>query len=348
MHTIKIGVGLRFKNPVAFRQPWEKLYRDHLTYAARADTLGFDGIWVAEHHCTPQGYDPAPLVALTAIAGVTKHCKLGTQPLLLPLRNPVLAAEEAAAVDVFSGGRLILGVGVGYLDSDFEAIGIPRKERGARTDEAIDILSKALWEEEPFDYEGKFYKVKGVALAPRPIQKQMRIDVVIRSEAAAKRVARPGVHVNLNSLAIAKSLGPKVAEIASKGGRDPSTVGLSLLASGFLADTEANARALATPYNLEDSKQYLNYWSHSKDAVDREMSAMASAAQKSGQPQGSFSPQALVDTIHTYIETMAATGLKPDWVNLTLWPAGMPVGHALECLERVASDVLPKLPRRTT
>ncbi len=345
MHEINVGVTVRFKNPAGFPQSWEKLYKDHLRYAARVDELGFDGIWVAEHHCTPQGYNPAPLIALTALSQATKHCRLGTQPLLLPLRNPVLVAEEAAAVDMFSGGRLILGVGVGYLESDFDAIGISRKERGARTDESIDILCKALWENEPFDYDGRFYKVKGVALAPRPIQERIRMDVVIRSEAAAKRVARPGMNVNLNSLAVAKSLGPKVAEIAHEAGRDPSQVGLSLLATGFLAETEETARALAGPYVVEDAKQYINYWARSNDSVDHELASQASATRLGGGLPGSFSPQALVATIHNYVEVMAATGLKPDWINLTLWPAGMPVEQALDCLEHVARDVLPHVSR---
>ncbi len=346
MHSVDIGVVIRFKNPPSFHQPWDKLYRDHLTYAARVDALGFDGIWVAEHHCVSQGYDPAPLVALSALSQVTKRCRLGTQPLLLPLRNPVLVAEEAAAVDMFSGGRLILGVGVGYLESDFDAVGISRKERGARMDEALDILCKALWEDEAFDYEGKFFKVKGVALAPKPVQKQLRIDVVVRSEAAAKRVGRPGLNVNLNHLSVAKSLGPKVAEIAQKAGRDPATVGLSLQTSGFLTDSEERARAMVAPYSAEDAKHYLEYWTHSNDAVDRDLVVQTKANQESGRAQGNFSAQAIIDAIHLHVETMAATGLRPDWVNLTLWPSGMPVEQALDCLERVASDVLPKLPRR--
>lgn len=343
---INIGVTIRFKNPPRFAQPWDQLYRDHLAYAQRVDALGFDGIWVAEHHCTPQGYDPAPLVALTAISQVTKSCMLGTQPLLLPLRNPVLVAEEAAAVDLFSGGRLMLGVGLGYLESDFNAVGVPRKERGARMDEALDILCKALWETEQFDYEGRFYNVRGVAISPRPVQKQVRMEVVIRSEAAAKRIARPGMDVNMNSMAVAQELGPKVAEIAHRAGRDPADVGISLLASGFLAATEERARTLTRPYSAEDANQYIQYWSHSNDEIDRVMSAQVSASQAEGRQQGNFTAQALIDAIHANIETMAATGLKPGWLNLTLWPAGMPVTDALDCLERVARDVLPQIPRR--
>ncbi len=188
--------------------------------------------------------------------------------------------------------------------------------------------------------------MKGVALAPKPVQKQLRMDVVVRSEAAAKRVGRPGMNVNLNSLTVARNLGPKVAEIAHKAGRDPKTVGLTLMSSGFLADSEEKARAMAAPYNAEDAKHYLHYWAHSNDDVDRDLVAQTTANQKAGQPQGNFSAQALVDTVHLYIEAMAETGLKPDWINLTLWPSGMPVEQALDCLERVASDVLPKIPRR--
>ncbi len=345
MHSIRIGVNVRFKNPPGFKEPWDTVYRNNLAYAARADTLGFDGIWVPEHHCTEQGYDPTPLVALAALSQVTKNCFLGTAPLLLPLRNPVLTAEEVATVDVLSGGRMMLGMGVGYLESDFDAIGIPRKERGARMDEALQIICKALWGEEPFDHEGRFYKHKGVQLAPRPLQKQIRVELAVRSEAAAKRVALPGINVNLNSLTVVQSVGPVVAEIASRAGRAPSSVGATILFTGFLAENEDAGRQAVAQYNDEDAKQYLEYWAHSKDAVDRVLSAQYKEASRTGVARGSFTPQSFVDGIHEAIETITATGLRPDWINLNLWPSGMPYAEALECLERVAADVLPKIPR---
>jgi len=345
MHSIRIGVNVRFKNPPGFKEPWDTVYRNNLAYAARVDALGFDCVWVPEHHCTDQGYDPTPLVVLAALSQVTKNCFLGTAPLLLPLRNPVLTAEEVATVDVLSGGRMILGMGVGYLESDFDAIGVPRKERGARMDEALDIVCKALWTDESFDYEGRFYRHKGVRLAPRPLQKKIRVELAVRSEAAAKRVALPDINVNLNSLSVVRNIGPHVADIASKGGRAPSSVGVSILFTGFLAENEEAARKAVARYNEEDAKQYLEYWSHSKDAVDRDMVAQYKEASQTGVARGSFTPQSFIDDIHEAIDTIAATGLRPDWINLNLWPSGMPYEEALDCLERVAADVLPKLPR---
>lgn len=171
------------------------------------------------------------------------------------------------------------------------------------------------------------------------------MDVVIRSEAAAKRVARFGVGANLNSLSVAETLGPRVADIAQRAGRDPRAVGLTLQGAGFLAKDEERARDLARPYMEEDIKQYLQYWAHSNDAVDRKLTAMAREAQDVGELRGSFTVAALIDSIRKHVEVMAGTGLKPNWVNLSLWPAGMPVEHAIECLERVARDVLPHVPR---
>src|SRR5262245_35248221 len=110
MARVKIGLCLRFKNVPLWPSSWSDIYRDHLLYAQAADRLGFDGLWVPEHHCMKTGYNPAPLIALTALAGVTKRIKLGTQPLIMPLHNPVLAAEEVAVLDVISGGRVALGL----------------------------------------------------------------------------------------------------------------------------------------------------------------------------------------------------------------------------------------------
>ncbi len=341
MRKIKIGVNVRFKNPEAFRRPWNEVYQEHLQYSALADALGFDGIWVAEHHCVPSGYNPTPFVALAAVAQVTKNCRIGTAPLLLPLYNPVLAAEQAAVVDVLSSGRLILCCGTGYYNGDFDVVGIPRNTRGARMDEALPLLCKALWQREAFDHAGRFFGHKGVHLSPPPVQEKMEVQVAIRSVAAARRVALPGVNVNLNSPAVAKELGPRVAEIAASAGRNPAEIGVGLLLGGFLAGGEDKAVAAVRPFAAEEAREYIGFWNASGDAVDHKYRAIMEETLKQGAPLGCFTPEAFVTAIDQDIAIMAATGLRPDWINVNLWPPGMEFARAKECLERFAAEVLP-------
>src|SRR3989304_5098599 len=136
----------------------------------RLEDLGFDSIWVGEHiFFNAPMY--AALTTLTFLAAQTNHVKLGTSVVILPLRPPAVTAKEAATVDILSRGRLILGVGVGgEHPKEFEACGIPLSERGARTDEAIDIMQR-LWVEDHLSFQGRFHQMNDVTLFPKPVQK---------------------------------------------------------------------------------------------------------------------------------------------------------------------------------
>ena len=111
----------------------------------RAEALGFDSVWLGEHHNHPLLY-PTPLIGLAAIASRTRRVHLGTGVLLLPLYHPLAVAEEGAMVDMISGGRLILGLGAGYAPEEFSAFGISIKERGRRLEEGAALLHR-LWTE---------------------------------------------------------------------------------------------------------------------------------------------------------------------------------------------------------
>lgn len=156
--------------------------------ASQAEQLGFDSIWVADHLVIPDRidtewlYDPSyadlkswenffePLITLAYIASETRSARLGTSVLLLPLRNPVYAAKQVATLDALCGGRLILGVGVGWLKEEFEAMGVNAFERrGAMLTEYIRIM-RLLWTEEVASFEGDFYKLPPVLNRPKPIQ----------------------------------------------------------------------------------------------------------------------------------------------------------------------------------
>jgi probable F420-dependent oxidoreductase len=159
-----------------------------LPVAQAAERLGFDSVWAADHVLLPyerrsrypyprSGTELAmspgmqwldPVVTLSLVAGSTERIKLGTSVLVLPYRNPVTLASQTAALDVLSGGRFVLGVGAGWMREEFEAIGVPPDERGARTDEHLQVL-RTLWRDDPASFHGRFTDFDGVVLGTRPL-----------------------------------------------------------------------------------------------------------------------------------------------------------------------------------
>ena len=142
-------------------------------YLRRAEDLGFESAVTIDHLLlTPPAYACTwlePMTMLAALAGVTRTIRLGTMVLVLPLRNPVYFAKEWATLDLLSGGRSILGLGVGWHEDEFALMGVPYRERGPRTSEAIEVL-KALWAGDDVTYEGKYYRFRNLTIDPKPVQ----------------------------------------------------------------------------------------------------------------------------------------------------------------------------------
>ncbi|HXG15424.1 MAG TPA: TIGR03619 family F420-dependent LLM class oxidoreductase [Calidithermus sp.] len=143
-------------------------------YLRRAEDLGFDCAVSIDHLLlTPPAYACTwlePLTLLAALAGVTRTMRLGTMVLVLPLRNPIYFAKEWATLDLLSGGRSILGVGVGWHEEEFRLMGVPHAERGRRMEECLEILL-ALWSRDEVTYEGRYYRFRDLTIDPKPVQK---------------------------------------------------------------------------------------------------------------------------------------------------------------------------------
>jgi probable F420-dependent oxidoreductase len=167
--------------------------------AKAAEDLGYESLWGGEHMCLPsprvapspaEPTDPLldPLPALTWAAAHTSRILLGTGILLLPQRNPVALAKEVASVDVLTGGRFLLGIGVGYLEPEFQAVGVPMEHRGKRADEYLAAM-RALWGMEAPEFHGEFVSFKGVDAYPRPLRREGPPVVMGGHSAAAYRRA---------------------------------------------------------------------------------------------------------------------------------------------------------------
>jgi probable F420-dependent oxidoreductase len=171
--------------------------------AKAAEQAGLESVWTGEHvvlpdpRVAPSPSEPQtpfldPLIALSHIAAHTVELRLGTGVIILPQRNPLVLAKELASLDVVSKGRLIFGLGAGYLEPEFRALGAPFEQRGAVTDEAIEVL-KALWTMEKPAHTGQFFSFAGIDAQPRPVQKPHPSIVVGGiSRYGARRAVRYG------------------------------------------------------------------------------------------------------------------------------------------------------------
>ena len=167
---LRFGLWYDFRNPPAWKRPYDQLYGEIFDQIAWGEQNGFEDIWLSEHHFIDDGYSPSLLPIAAAIAARTKKIRIGTSVMLLPFHNPVRLAEDAATVDVISGGRFELGVGTGYKVEEFEGFATSSKERGGRTNEGLEIIRR-LWEGETLTFKGRYFEVNKAKLTPEPIQK---------------------------------------------------------------------------------------------------------------------------------------------------------------------------------
>lgn len=215
--------------------------------ARKAEELGFDSLWYAEHPATPvesnspfpstggeipltYSHFTEPYIALARASGVTTKLLLGTGITLVPQRNPLILAKEVAALDYHSGGRFLFGIGTGWLREEVEIFGGDFPRRWSQTREALDVM-KALWSNDEADFDGKYYKFPKVRSFPKPIQKPW--PPIIIGGMAPKVIDRIVAHADgwLPNRITYEELKDKRAELnekATAAGRDPSKIEISI------------------------------------------------------------------------------------------------------------------------
>ncbi len=232
--------GLFFANAGPFTVPetFEALVRT-------ADEVGIESIWAVEHVVVPVGYESQypyskdgrmpgpenspiadPLIALSYAAALTQNLRLATGVIILPQRHPTYVAKEVATLDLLSRGRAILGVGIGWLREEFDVLGVPFRERAARTEESVRAI-RSLWSDAAEGFDGDFYRWKPVESNPKPIQKP-GVPIVVGGhvEGAARRAARvgDGFFPALGGLAKIPGLIQAMSDECGKVGRDPAEI----------------------------------------------------------------------------------------------------------------------------
>ena len=260
---MRFGFMEDFRNPVKWRRPFPEFYQQILDQICRCEDLGFDHVWLTEHHFTEDGYNPAVMTTAAAVAARTSTIRIGSFIVILPYQHPVLMAEEVANVDILSNGRFDFGVGQGYSHYEFDTLCMNRSERGMRTRESIRLIER-LFTEERVTHEGKFYQCKDAMLSPKPVQDpKPSIWIGARGPKAITRAAEMGYHLMAT---IGPDPAPLYLESLAASGRNPAQFNIAQLRMVYTAPTEDQAWDECQDHLFHMLEFYQDILSEAKDA----------------------------------------------------------------------------------
>lgn len=314
---------------------WEDVYRETLDLAAHLEGLGFDSLWTTEHHFVDDGYMPSLLVTSAAIATRTSSIRIGTGVLLAPLHDPLRLAEDAATVQVISEGRLDLGLGLGWSDVEFAALGVDKSLRGRAMTEALQILRRAR-SGEPFTWSGDVYDLPTVAIRPAPAEP---IPLIVGGgvDAAVRRAARyaDGFFSNASPTRFVDQV--RVAnEEMERIGRDPET--FRWIYYGVMYPGEVEAVLPSVWHQL---------WKYSDMEASATRTGIAPTppldddmAAKVRRRIIGGSPAEIIDAIGTM---RAQVGVPVEWVARSYFP-DFSFDRQIDLVDTLAAEVMPFLP----
>ena len=234
-------------------------FRNFVEFTIEAEALGYHSTFVVEHHFTGWNQVSATLNLLTWVAARTRTLRLGTAVMVLPWHNPVLLAEQAATLDLLSGGRLDFGIGKGYRYTEFTGFCVPREESEARFEEAYDVILQA-WSGKRFSHHGKYWQFENIVVEPPTAQKpHPPIWMGGGSPASIRRVAERGCNLLLDQFATPETLGERIAlfkaEVEARG-RVFDPMAVAVARDVYVAKDEADRKA-ALERNVR-SRQRIN------------------------------------------------------------------------------------------
>jgi alkanesulfonate monooxygenase SsuD/methylene tetrahydromethanopterin reductase-like flavin-dependent oxidoreductase (luciferase family) len=222
-------------------------FRDFIEYNTEAEALGFHSTFVVEHHFTGFGQVSATLNLLTWLGARTTSLRLGTAVTVLPWHNPVLLAEQAATLDLLSGGRLDFGIGKGYRYNEFLGFNVPIAESDARFEEALDLLLKAWTSDKPFSHHGKYWTFNDIVVEPPSARKPHPVVWMgAGSERSIRDVARRGFNLLLGQYASPDDVAANIRmyrEAVEAQGRVFDPMSVAVTRAFFVAESEAEREA---------------------------------------------------------------------------------------------------------
>lgn len=324
---LEFGMTCEFRNPPQWRRPFLDCYHEAIDHIVWAEQLGYDAVYLTEHHFTDDDYLPSPLMTATVLSQKTNRIRISGAVLLLPLYHPVRLAEDGAFIDLLSNGRYELGFGIGYRREEYAGYGVEWKTRGERTDEMVQIIRR-LWEEDNVTFHGKHFQLDNVSIRPKALQ-QPRPPILIggAARAATRRAARWGD--GLLILDLENQYTDYVEELAAVG-KSPSDGGTH---GGhywmYVSDDPERTWDALAPYAIYHLDQYAKWgFPHPPMKTKEELRA-------SGMLQV-VTPEQMIETIR---ELAPRINLKRYMFFMN--PGGAPFDVMREPIETFATKVIP-------
>lgn len=328
---LRFGLWYSLRNPAQWPRPYTDIYAQTLQQICWAETIGYDDVWLTEHHFCEDGHAPSILPIAAAVAARTNRIRIGTSVLLLPLHHAVRVAEDAATIDILSNGRFDLGVGVGYRQQEFSGLGLRGQDRAGRTDEGLEII-RALWRGETVNFRGKHYQIEDAKLFPLPVQNPMPLWVGGFAPASAKRAARVGDGY-IGTGDIAPMIKIYREELARLGRPEAAR-----LAGGhfwmIVSNTPARTLTQVGPHVLYQVEMYNKWLGDAGQALFPTVTDPRQLVELG--ILNIMTPPQAIDAIAAYVK---ATGIE-RYYTWTV-PPGMPEGQMNEYLQLFAEDVMP-------
>ena len=315
-------------------------YREALEEVLLGEELGFDSVWIEEHHGIKDHYWPSPLMVLAGWATRTERLQLGTDVLVLPFYQPAKIAEDAAMLDVMSDGRFTLGVAIGYRPDEFSMFQVPLERRGARFVEQIKIMRR-LWTEDAVDFEGEFFHLQGARTEPKPARAGgVPIWIGAWGPLGMKRAAQladawvPGPTANLEKLLSARAQYDQELRAA---GKDPGAVPRPLTREVVIAETETRARELAERHLMINYREEYGGGTWNHPLIGKEDATPIGALDEIGRDRFVVgTPEQCVEQIRQFRDAFGA-----DHLICRLYFPGMPHEHIMQELRLLAREVMP-------
>jgi len=326
---VNFGLWYDLRNPPRWRVPFERLYQQTLEQIGWAESLGFDSVWLTEHHFCDDGYTPSPLVVAGAIGARTRRLRIGTNLLLMPLHDPIRLAEDGATLSLLTGGRFDLGVGLGYREVEFGAFKRPVRQRTSLLEEGVEILRRA-WRGEPIAFHGKRFDIGDLRITPVP-EHVPKILVGGLATPAIERAARIGD-------GFLSTGGIGCDTFAAVSNNDAAKArGICVGDWAIVADDPEREAAAVGEHVLYQVNEYIGWGAFGPpDSVPR--FADPAAALRDGLYELA-TPDAAVERLR------ALLGRFPQIVDVHFWARfpGEPVESGARRIECLATRVLPKL-----
>jgi len=329
-----LGFGLLSAQRVA-GDTWEDVYAETIDLAVALEGLGYDSVWTTEHHFVDDGYMPSLLVTSAAIATVTRTIGIGTGLVLAPLHRPVRLAEDAATVQVISNGRLLLGLGLGWSQIEYDVLGVDMHNRGRALTEVLQFLPKA-WTGEPFTWNGEIFSYPELAVRPAP---GSPIPVIVGGgvDAAVRRAARhaDGFFSNASVDRFVRQVRVGIEEMELVD-RDPSTfrwIYYGTMYPGPHAQIASSMRNRA--------------WKYSDMEASATRTGIVSVAPRHDANLENITSQILGGSSEQIVAAISTirerTGVPIEWVARSYFP-DLSYTRQIEIAEQLAAEVMPFVP----